>query len=250
MEANLVRSLKEIRTPLSFLSLVILVTEGLLYSLVDSGTETQKTIITLGMVLLPFAVLVIFYMLFRPRGDDYEGGELKVDEENKEIGKVYDLFVSVPMAAFDESREYEKFRESILDAIRGIKKHCGFSTAFFAGQEIGNFKDFDSEDLSIVEDYTALKNSKNFVLIYPQKLATSALVELGWAMVMKKPIIIFAKKRDELPYLMKNADAAYRNIAIYEYKTSSDIQNRFANNRCKLFDVLAGNSRGSNNGRR
>jgi len=26
---------------------------------------------------------------------------------------------------------------------------------------------------------------------------------------------------------MKNADAAYKNIAVYEYKTSSDIQNKF-----------------------
>lgn len=113
---------------------------------------------------------------------------------------------------------------------------------FFAGQEISSFKDFDSEDLSIVEDYTALKNSDNFILIYPQKIATSALVELGWAMVMKKPIIIFSKDRNDLPYLIKNADSVYKNIAVYEYKTSSDIQNRFSKNKCHLFDALKSRS--------
>lgn len=250
MEVNVIKSLKEIKTPLSFLSLVIIATEGLLYSLIGSGTETQKTIITIGMVVLPFAILFTFYKLFKPVGNGFEGAELKVEEENKEIGKMYDLFVSVPMAAFDESYEYEKFRASILDAIRGIKKSCSFSNVFFAGQEISSFKDFESEDLSIVEDYTALKNSSNFVLIYPQKLATSALIELGWAMVMKKPIIIFAKDRDDLPYLMKNADGVYRNIAIYSYKTSADIQNRFSNNNNRLFEALTSKSSGRKKMRR
>lgn len=242
MDANVIKSLKEIRTPLSFLSLVIIATEGLLYSLSSSGTEVHKTIITIGMVFLPFIVLFIFYILFKPQDNGFEGAALKIEEENKETGRSYDLFVSVPMAAFDEGYEYEVFRASILDAIRGIKKSCSFSNVFFAGQEIGSFKDFESEDLSIVEDYTALKNSKNFVLIYPQKLATSALIELGWAMVMKKPIIIFSKKRDSLPYLMKNADAVYKNIAIYDYKTSADIQNKFSNNKHKLFEALTSKS--------
>lgn len=244
MGVNVIKSLKEIKTPLSFLALAILITEGLLYSLIESGTEFQKTIITIGMVALPFVIILVFYLLFKPQGNGYEGAELKIDEENKEIGNVYDLFVSVPMAAFDESHEYEKFRASILDVIRGIKKSCSFKNVFFAGQEISSFKDFESEDLSIVEDYTALKNSSNFVLIYPQKLATSALIELGWAMVMKKPIIIFAKDRDELPYLMKNADAVYKNIAIYEYKTSADVQNKFSTNKHKLFEALESKSRG------
>lgn len=244
MEVNVIKSLKEIKTPLSFLAFVILVTEYLLYSLIESGTNAQKTIITIGMVALPFVTLWVFYLLFKPQSTGYEGAELKIEEENKELGNMYDLFVSVPMAAFDESHEYEKFRASILDTIRGIKRSCSFKNVFFAGEEISSFKDFESEDLSIVEDYTALKNSVNFVLIYPRKIATSALIELGWAMVMKKPIIIFSKNRDDLPYLMKNADAVYNNIAIYEYKTSADMQNKFSTNKCKLFDALTSKSSG------
>tara|TARA_R110000850_G_scaffold61315_1_gene140103 strand:- start:466 stop:675 length:210 start_codon:yes stop_codon:yes gene_type:complete len=61
-------------------------------------------------------------------------------------------------------------------------------------------------------------------------------------MVMKKPIIIFAKDRNDLPYLMKNADSVYKNIAVYEYRTSSDIQNRFSKNKCHLFDALKSRS--------
>ncbi|MGD8779937.1 MAG: hypothetical protein PVH88_13365 [Ignavibacteria bacterium] len=250
MEVNVIKSLKEIRTPLAFLSLTVIATEGLLFSLIGKSSENDKTIITVGIVILPFFIIFIFYLMFKPRSSGYEGAELKIEEENKEAGKEYDLFVSVPMAAFDKSREYEKFRASILDAIRGIKKSCAFSNVFFAGQEISTFKDFESEDLSIVEDYTALKNSTNFVLIYPQKLPTSALIELGWAMVMKKPIILFSKNRDDLPYLMKNADSVYKNIAIYTYKTSADIQTKFSTNQRKLFDALTPKSSRRNKTRR
>jgi len=41
---------------------------------------------------------------------------------------------------------------------------------------------FESEDLSVVNDYDACFRSRYFMLIYPQKIASSALIELGWAM--------------------------------------------------------------------
>jgi hypothetical protein len=146
------------------------------------------------------------------------------------------------MASFDSTEEYETFRSVTLDVIRGIKQSCAFSNVFYAGQEIDSFKNFESEDLSVAQDYNALKNSENFILIYPKKLATSALIELGWAMVMNKPIVIFTKDRRELPYLMKNSDSVYKNIAIYEYKTSSDIQKKFSTHKRSLFDALKSKS--------
>lgn len=148
------------------------------------------------------------------------------------------------MASFDNTQEYESSRASILDAIRGIKKRCEFAHVFYAGHEINSFDEFDSEDLSVTQDYFSLRNSSNFIIIYPRAIATSALIELGWAMVMKKPIIIFVKNMDDLPYLMKHADSVYRNIAIYTYKTSSDIQNKFVTNGAKLFEALTSKSSG------
>ena len=60
MDLKLIKSLKEIRTPLAFLSLTIIVAEGLLYALIRSGSDTDKTIITIGMVVLPFFIIYIF----------------------------------------------------------------------------------------------------------------------------------------------------------------------------------------------
>ena len=247
MDINVIKSLKEIKTPLSFLSLAIIVTEGLLYSLIEKAEGLNLTLVTIGMVALPFFILVIFYLLSKNKSNGFEGGEV-VDKSSKNIQeRKYDLFVSAPMASFDHSKEYESSRASISDAVRGIKKSCNFSDVFYAGYEIASFKEFESADLSVAQDYTSLRNSTNFVLIYPRNMATSALIELGWAMVMKKPIIILVKDRDDLPYLMKHADSVYKNIAIYKYKTSSDIQNKFSPNGTKLFDALISKSSGRKN---
>lgn len=244
MDANVIKSLKEIKTPLAFLSLTIVATEGLLYLLIEKVDGVNLTLITIGMLLFPFAILFTFYHLFKCPPNGFEGAEV-IDDSSKNIQeRVYDLFVSAPMASFDHTQEYESSRASILDSVRGIKKNCNFSDVFYAGQEISSFKEFESEDLSITRDYSSLKNSMNFVLIYPRVIATSALIELGWAMVMKKPIIIFVKNMDDLPFLMKHADSVYRNIAIYKYKTSSDIQNKFTTSGSKIFDALTSKSSG------
>ena len=244
MDPKLFKSIGEIKTPIGFLCLTILVTEALLFALIKTVAGVNTTIITVGMVTLPFFILGIFYLIFKDHPNGFEGGEIEEEEAEKIVERKYDLFVSVPMAAFDTTTEYEAFRSAILDCIRGIKNSCAFSDVFYAGQEIGSFKEFESEDLSVTQVYSALKNSSNFLLIYPKKLPTSALIELGWAMVMNKPIIIFSKGRDELPYLMKNADSVYKNIAIYEYKTSLDIQARFSANKRKLFESLTSKSSG------
>ena len=53
MDVNIVKGLKEIKTPLAFLSLSIIVTEGLLYSLINKVEGLDLTLLTAGMVLLP-----------------------------------------------------------------------------------------------------------------------------------------------------------------------------------------------------
>ena len=57
MDANALKSLKEIKTPLAFLSLVVLVAEGILLYLMKKATGTDLTILLVGCVLLPFACL-------------------------------------------------------------------------------------------------------------------------------------------------------------------------------------------------
>jgi len=235
-----ITSLKEIRTPLSFLSLVVIVAEGILFYLMKKATGVDLTILILGCVLLPFACLVTLYFLYKQPPSMQVPTLAVKDDVKAPSGRSYDLFVSAPMAAFETNQEFQSSRSAIVNMVRAMKKHCQFEDVFYAGQEIESKENFESEDLSVVENYDALFRSRYFIFIYPKKIATSALIELGWAMAHKKPIIIFAKKRDELPFLVKNADSVFANIRIYEYKTSSEITNRFYVNARALFQQLEG----------
>ncbi len=237
MNPKTINALKEIKTPLAFLSLVVLVAEVILVYLSEKVTGTDLTILIVGCLLLPFTCLLTLYLMYGPRSGQIATLEV-IDEFKAPSGRSYDLFVSAPMAAFETENEFQSSRNAILDVVRGIKKYCRFKDVFYAGDEIESHKDFESEDISVVEDYDACFRSRYFILIYPQKIATSALIELGWAMAHKKPIVIFAKKRDELPFLAKNADSVFKNVRIYEYKTSSDIINRFYVNSSSLFQQL------------
>ena len=237
MNPKAISALKEIRTPLAFLSLVVLVAEGILIYLAKKATGVDLTVLIIGAILLPFACLVTLYLMYQPRPGQI--ATLAVNDNVKApSGRSYDLFVSAPMAAFETEEEFQSSRKAVMEVVSGIKKHCGFKDVFYAGAEIESPEGFESEDLSVVNDYDACFRSRYFMLIYPQKIASSALIELGWAMAHKKPTVIFTKKRDELPFLAKNADSVFRNVRIYEYKTSADITNRFALNGGRLFQQL------------
>jgi hypothetical protein len=231
------KTIEAVKTPLGFFALVILVSEGLILYLIKGASGTNLTVLTLGCVLLPFGCMVFVYLL--NRSTSTSAPELSVKPEVKPpSGRAYELFVSAPMAAFETEKEFQSSRNAVFDVVRGIKKSCNFKSVFYAGNEIESQRDFESEDISVVEDYDACYRSTYFMLIYPQKLATSALIELGWAMAHKKPTIIFAKRREDLPFLARNADAVFSNIRIYEYKTSADITNKFYPNGIELFKQL------------
>jgi len=242
VDVKLVKAASEIKTPLAFLALFIIITEGVILFLAGKATGGDFTALVISAALLPFAALLVFFLLYRygVSGKSFTNGTqpIRDDVTQKPSGRKYDLFVSSPMAAFETDGEFKSSRDAIFDVVRGVKKSCNFESVFYAGTEIESFKDFDSADLSVIDDYDAAYNCKYFLLFYPKKLVTSALIELGWAMAFKKPIIIFYKNKDDLPFLMKHLDSAYRNIKLYQYKTSANVRDKFHNNGVKLFEIL------------
>jgi len=233
MDCKIFQNLKEVRTPLSFLALAICIVEGLLYTLIDRASGTNLTILIIGMILLPFAILLVFYLMFKDKVNQNTLSNL-----NNEKTLTYDIFISAPMAAFENDNDFKSSKASLTDVIREIKRSCGFHEVFYAGREIESSKDFAAEGLAVIENFRAVKYSKYFLLIYPKKLATSALIEFGWAMAFKKPIIILVKNREDLPFLLKQIDAKFDHIDLFTYKTSSNIRDLFSKNGLLLFSEL------------
>ena len=96
--------------------------------------------------------------------------------------------------------EYESFRHivlSVCDALRS-KGHKPYSKPFEVSGE-----DFDSPPEAMKENLHALDNVSSLVLLYTSKEATSALIEVGYALKRGIPIVVFAQEGIRLPFYLR-----------------------------------------------
>jgi len=148
-------------------------------------------------------------------------------------------FVAAPMNAFyrkNRGNEYIEFRNIVIELLELLKKECNITNFYYAGQFIKEKSEFQTPDVSIREILTHLSNKEYFILIYPEKNASSsALIEAGIAIAQKKKLICFLKSGVELPFLLKNIPSAFHNSKIYEYEEYEDLRSIIINNKWELF---------------
>ena len=96
---------------------------------------------------------------------------------------------------------------------------------FYAGKQLEDGNEFEDPVAAVKEDLKAVDESKSFLMIFPEKIATSALVELGYALARNKRIWIWIKDENDLPYLIKKLDAAYPNVSITKYNNAEHFMN-------------------------
>jgi hypothetical protein len=72
-------------------------------------------------------------------------------------------------------------------------------------------------------------------MLYPKKIASSVLVEAGWALALGKQSLYFVDKRDDLPFLLKQAEQAFSSVRIYDHCTTDGIVNLIKKHRGDLF---------------
>ena len=117
----------------------------------------------------------------------------------------YDVFLSAPMAALNDNAAYQKSRAETLKVFNALHADCGFKV-YWAMENIESIDQFDSRDAAVLEDLTALDKSATFVLLYPEKLATSALFEAGYALALGRRSHFFVRETKQLPYLMQKLE--------------------------------------------
>jgi hypothetical protein len=149
------------------------------------------------------------------------------------------LFVSAPMSTVSP-KEYASFREQIMDLIALLRELLKNPDIYYSGQAIRSHGQFDTPAHSFQQDTEALDRCTVFTLVYPGKTVTSALVELGYALKMKVPIVIITSDRKDLPYMVRELDQAIRNAIIIEYGNNNMIQH-VKNNNFKLSDFFSMN---------
>ncbi len=143
----------------------------------------------------------------------------------------YDVFLAMAMAGLDTEEQYQSYRKEALNIEKWLQDFCGFRSVFYAGRNLETKDDFEAEDFSLSQDVDALRRSKYFMLVYPEKLVSSVLFEAGLAVALGKPSVYFIRDRGSLPFLMKKAEQAKlpAGVRIYEYENLSKLENLLQN---------------------
>jgi len=124
------------------------------------------------------------------------------------------IFLASPISGFDSQDEFQLYREEIKNLINKIKSMNEVSEIFSAAVSINTIFDYDDSKTSVKMDLEKLNFSTHFILLYPKKIVTSALIELGYAIAKNKKILIVTTGSDVLPYMMKNIDEVLEGIEI------------------------------------
>jgi len=143
----------------------------------------------------------------------------------------HDVFLAMAMAGLETEEQYQNYRNQALRIEKWLQDYCGFRSLFYAGHNLETKEKFEAEDFSLSEDLQALRRSKYFMLVYPERIVSSVLFEAGLAIALGKPSVYFIRDRSSLPFLMKMAEQAKlpAGVRIYEYENLSKIENLLQN---------------------
>lgn len=141
------------------------------------------------------------------------------------------VFIAAPMSGLGSDAEYRKARSSVLNIVRHLRDGYGLrdENIYYAGRNIDSQSEFGDATLALKSDLAALAKTDVFMLYYPVKVASSVLVEAGYALACKKPMILFPKNSSDLPYFFKQAASASNengeipDLKIYEYGSESNL---------------------------
>jgi hypothetical protein len=172
----------------------------------------------------------------------------------------YDLFIITPEESIknNERRDklYQEICENFFEVIESkeTNKEMKMEECYKANDKLANYgikkiyyrkrffkfthSDEQSENVEpkkILEELDVMKQSRFVILIMPAKLYSSALVKVGCALQMEKPIFVFRKKRVELPAILRTVWKNIINVPT-EYKSISEIPGHLTFNYHEMFN--------------
>lgn len=123
------------------------------------------------------------------------------------------VFLSAPMSAFSDPSEFTDFRNVVLTVVDSIELNVPRALLYYAGKSSTTLHGFTSPNQAFQTDISALQSSETFILIYPRPIATSALIELGFALSLGLSILLVVKSREDIPYMIRDVDKILENVS-------------------------------------
>lgn len=149
--------------------------------------------------------------------------EFLYGELRKVLGECMKIFIATAIENQNTVEQQQMFDlRSSLVAVHGPKS---VFLATYEFQDPSYFLPYrESLDLVMNE----LQNSDYFVLYYPRKVASGAIMELAWAISWNKPILILTDSIDSIPYMVRGGFKRMKIVVRTEpIKTHFDIVQTF-----------------------
>lgn len=123
------------------------------------------------------------------------------------------IFLATPMSANVE--EFHSLRDGVI-ALKAYLMDLFQAPAYYAGEDYSADAGFTHAYTAAEIDLKKLHEASRFLLIHPAKVASSTLIELGWALAEKKSCVIFYKNKEDLPFLVQELNRA-PNVRLLPY---------------------------------
>jgi len=127
--------------------------------------------------------------------------------------KLRGIFISTPISVFSES-ELGLFRGFCTKLYTKLIEKDGGASFYCATVAIEGSHLFDSPHDSAHRDFEELRRLDSFVLLYPKPVTSSSLIELGYALALRKRILIVAPRLEDLPFLARGLTMASHNTEV------------------------------------
>lgn len=139
-----------------------------------------------------------------------------------------DVFLAAAMESLGDS--YSASRDDLLTVISVIREAHGLSV-FYAGESRASSGAFEDEAWALADNCDVLDHTKRLVMIYPapapdreKPVASSALVEVGYAIALRLPILIFYRHSlNTLPYLLRKLPQVFSGCTLVQYRDRDDL---------------------------
>lgn len=142
------------------------------------------------------------------------------------------LYVSAPMSSID-GESYKELRENLL-CLKEKLINIGFVDIYCPLFGKHSSESFDGKTKAIKENFTKMKQVDCMLIIYPQSVPSSILVEIGYGLSLCKKIVIFYQEK--LPYILEEAGETISHIKTYKYRNFNEIENIVTMNGMDIFD--------------
>jgi len=147
-----------------------------------------------------------------------------------------DVFVAAPMDA--KGVGYTDWRAEVLAIIEVMREVHPGRNFYCALEELKSPDDYEDESVSLLDNLDRIARSGCLVALYPEKIVTSVLVEIGMAIALDKPTLVIARRQKDLPFLLRGTALPKRAFAMVTFRSTSDII-KLIRHRRELFPLPA-----------